>query len=299
MSSAVDVVERLLQVLSVLRAAEGVAVPRASLVGRVAAYGALSGQFDAQKKLMQNDHRALLSLGFQVEDVAPLGEESSFVLRPGPWHLPVALDPYEQGLLVWVMAAAGATAAEDEVVTDLSGLLGSVPRSLDVVQSALASGRALRVVRHGDEVDFAPGQLASRGGRWFVLGRYAGSTAVRGLRLDRMEVVGLGAPLAAAVEVGDPDEVLDQTAWGSHDPVDVELRCLTDDLGLVLSWFPRADVTTDGDETVLRFPVRNQQALVGRVIGLAGAVRIESPEQARTALRHQVAGVLEAVPACG
>lgn len=297
MSNAVDVVERLLQVLSVLRAAEGTAVPRPVLVQRVVAYGALSGQFDAQKKLMQNDHKALVALGFQVEDVAPLGEESSFVLRPGPWHLPVDLDPYEQGLLVWVMAAAGATAAQDDAVSDLSGLLGSVPRALDVVQSALASGRALRIVRNGDEVEFEPGQLASRGGRWFVLGRYAGSAVLRGPRLDRMEVLGLGGPLAAPVDIGDPDEVLDPTAWRHHEPVDVELRCLTADLGLVLSWFPRADISQDGDETAMRFWVRNEQALVGRVLGLAGAVRIVHPETARTALRTQVAAVLEAAEA--
>ncbi len=297
MSTAVDVVERLLQVLSVLRAAEGAPVPRPALVDKVGAYKAVAGEFDALKKLMQNDHKALLALGFQVEDVAPLGEESAFVLRPAPWQLPVDLDPYEQGLLVWVMAAAGATAAEDDAVTDFSGLLGSVPRSLDLVQSALATGRSLRVARNGDEVAFEPGELASRGGRWFVIGRYAGSSQLYGPRLDRLEVTGLGDKLAAPVDVGDPAEVLDSTAWDEHAPHDAELRCLTADLGAVLSWFPRARVEEHAQESVLRFWYRNEQALVTRVIGLAGAVWIVEPASARDALRLQVRSVLEAVQA--
>ena len=297
MATAVDVVERLLQVVSVLRAAEGAPVPRARLVDRVTAYALLSDQTVALKKLMQNDHRALVALGFRVEDVAPLGEESSFVLSPGPWQLPVALTPYEQGLTAWVMAAAGATAAEGETTGDLSGLLGEVPRSLDVVQSAIASRRALRIVHRGEEVEFAPGLLASRHGRWFVLGRYAGSTTVKGPRLDRLEIIGLGAELAEPVEVGDPDEVLDPTAWSYHEPREAQLRCLTGDLGSVLSWFPRAQVEVDGHHSVLRFGYRNERDLVSRVVGLASAVRVVAPASVRQALRERVQSVLTAVDA--
>lgn len=297
-SNAVDVVERLLQVLSVLRAAEGGQVPRAVLVEKVVAYAALVCEPENLRRLMQRDHEALIDLGFALEDVAPLGESSVFVLRPAPWRLPVDLLPSEQGLLVWVLAAAGATAAEaSSGEADLSGLLGRVPRALDLVQSALASGRSVRVLHQGDERAFEPGLLASRGGRWFVLGRWAGSAEVKGPRLDRLEVLGVGDLLPEPVDVGDPDVVLDPTAWTYHDPRDAELRCRTADLGAVLSWFPRAQVAQDGEESVLRFWYRNEQALVSRVLGLAGVVRIEQPGGARELLRAQVAAVLEQVSA--
>src|SRR4051812_43680729 len=66
----------------------------------------------------------------------------------------------------------------------------------------------------------------------------------------------------------DPLSVVDNTAWVRHEPVAVELRCATADAEVVTGWFARADVSQDGDETVLCMAVSNSEALIDRVLTL-------------------------------
>jgi predicted DNA-binding transcriptional regulator YafY len=291
----VEDVERLLQVLSVLRAAEKAPVARAVLARKVTAYATSNATTEGVKKMIDRDLDALAGQGFQIDNVGNAGEEAAYVLREGEWRLPVALEPAERSLLVWAMAAAGASAAEElpsSLTPDLSSLLGNSPDGLDLVQAALAGGRALIVDKDGEEVEFAPGLLASRRGTWFVLGRFAGESLVKGPRLDRLAVQRLGPSLREPVDVGDPEQVLDPTAWPYHEDRQATLCCAAADLGLVASWFPRASVTEEDGEMVLRFSYRNEESLVDRVIGLAGAARVVAPASAVGSLRSHVEGVL-------
>ena len=286
-----------MQVLSVLRASEGFPVPRSRLTAKVTAYAASTADDASVTRMMDRDLGAMADLGFRIENVAAAGAESAYVLHEGTWRLPIALEASERSLLVWAMAAAGAAGAEQSLLTsvpsDVSSLLGLLPRSLDLAQAALASGRILRLVRNGEEVGFEPGLLAARHGRWFLLGRYVGDDTVKAPRLDRLEVLGLGGPLGAPVEVGDPDEVLDSTAWPSHEPRDAVLRCHSEDLGSVSSWFPRAGVESFDEQTAeLRFWYRNEEALISRIIGLAGTAWVVEPASAVAAIRMQVEAVL-------
>lgn len=292
--SRVDDVERLLQVLQVLRNAEGWPVPRPVLIAKVSAYAASTAKERSLDTMIQRDRRDLVRLGFRVEEVAAPGEDSRFVLHAGTWRVPVELDDAEQALLVWVTAVAGAAVAEDSAGSaDLSDLLGRVPRELDTVQSAIARRLRIRVERDGDEVEFEPTELASRLGRWFVLGRYAGSTKVLAPRLDGLVVLGLGGPVPEPFDVGDVDERLDQTAWDEHPRVEVELCCRTADLASVRSWFQRATVEQREDGTsVLRFWTTNEAAVVTRVIGLAGAVHVLAPESVVAEIRQRAEAVL-------
>lgn len=298
--SRVDDVERLLQVLSVLRASEGFPVLRSRLTAKVTGYAASTADDASVVRMMDRDLGAMADLGFRIENVAAAGAEGAYVLHEGSWRLPIALEASERSLLVWAMAAAGAAGAEQSLLTsvpsDLSSLLGSVPRSLDLAQAALASGRTLRLIRNGEEVGFEPGLLAARQGRWFLLGRYVDDDTVKAPRLDRLEVLGLGGSLSAPVEVGDPDEVLDSTAWPSHELRDAVLRCHPADLGSVSSWFARASVVVlDEQVAELRFWYRNEEALVSRLLGLAGTAWVVEPASAVAAVRTQVEAVLRAV----
>lgn len=291
--SKVDEVERLMQVASVLQAAE-FPVSRAELRSRVPGYRDSTAGDDSVRKMMDRDFERLRGLGFDVLSVGDSGSDGEYALRAATWRLPVELDDAESGLLVWVMASAGAAAAEEHGATDLSGLIGTVPRALDQVQTAVARRRRLRLAKDGEEVDFFPLRLASRNGTWFVLGTYGASRAVKGARVDRLEVLAVGEPFRPSVDLPDVDEVLDPTAWAEHAPVDAEVRCRTADLGVVASWFPRAvqEDLPDGT-TSLRFWVRNTEALVNRVLGLAGAAWIIAPAPAAEELRHKVQAVLE------
>lgn len=288
-------VERYLQALNVLRAAE-LPVPKDTLVARVTAYRSIENK-ESQLHKINFDLRKLAALGFVVDNLAPVGADARYVLRSGTWRVPVDLDDRERALLVWVMAAGGATAAEQQDGTDVSGLLGEMPRSIDVVQSALAGGRLLRIERFGDETTFAPGALACRRGTWFVLGTFAGESEVKGPRLDRLGVLGLGGPLPAPVDVPDPELVLDSTAWGSGPWREAEVCCLTADLHLVDSWFTRAEREDRSDGTsCLSFPFRNEAALLDRVLGLAGAAWFTAPAELVTAARERALQALAAIP---
>ena len=291
----VDDVERLLQVLAVLRAAERRAVPREELQSKVIAYARSTADLESIKKMIRLDVEEMNGMGFRIENVAPPGADSEYVLHEGSPLLPVDLDPGERSLLAWAMAAAGATAADDGMTSlpmDLSVLLGALPRALDAAQSALASGRSLSIVWDGEAVDFRPAMLAARHGRWFLLGCFGDDTTVKAPHLDRIEVLGLGPPMESPVVVEDPDVVLDPTAWPAHEPRDAVIACRSEDLGAVTSWFPRAEVTVIGEQAELRFWYRKEESLVSRVIGLAGSAWIVSPPSAVEALRDQVEAVL-------
>lgn len=295
-SGRVREVERLLQVVTVLRAGDGYPVARRVLLERIPEYRQSGADPESVKRMMANDRRRLAEIGFQVEDVAGEGDTSAFVLRDTAWRLPLDLDAREQNLLRWVMAAAGAVAAEGSPTTapdDLSGLLGHTPRSFDLVQTAIATRRLLVIERDGRETTFAPGRLANRQGRWFVVGRYDGEALLKAPRIDRLQLVALGAPMTDPPVVDDPDLYLDPTAWEAHEWRAATIRCRTADRPAVASWFARAEVTDHEDgTTTFALPYRNEGNLVTRVIGLAGAAWVEGPDSAVQAVRRQVLAVV-------
>ena len=295
-SGRVREVERLLQVVTVLRAGDGYPVPRKVLLERIPEYREHHADPDTVKRMMARDRQRLAEIGFQVDDVAGDGDTSAFVLRDAAWRLPLDLDAREQNLLTWVMAAAGAVAAEGSLTStpgDLSSLLGHTPRSFDLVQTAIANRRLLVIDRDGETTEFAPARLASRLGRWFVVGRYAGEEVLKAPRVDRLEVIELGGPMTDPPVVDDPDLYLDQTAWENHEWRTAVVRCRTADRPAVGSWFERAKAEEHADgTTTFTLDYRNEENLVTRVIGLAGVAWIESPPSAVQALREQVLAVV-------
>ena len=71
------------------------------------------------------------------------------------------------------------------------------------------------------------------------------------------------------------------------------LRCHSEDLGSVSLWFPRAGVESLDEQTPeLRFWYRNEEALVSRIIGLAGTAWVVEPASAVAGIRMQVEAVL-------
>lgn len=297
-------VERLLQVLAMLRTSEA-GVLRGAIKATVPEYAedlaaipAAEGKardkaIEALDKKLRLDLEALEELGFGIDDLAAPGAESRFVLRPTPWRLPLELDDPEQAMLAWIMRAPADVEAlesgELEAAPSYDSLLGALPGGLGLVHAALAGRRALVVELGGEEKVVEPAQLASYQGRWSLLVRFPGSEKVYGYRLDRLEVVGLGDPLPAAPVRVDPLDVLDPTAWAKNEAEDVELRCGLADADSVASWFPRARRETKGDEMVLTVTCSHREALLDRVIGLAGAVRLVGPDAAVEQLRHRLA----------
>lgn len=289
-------VERLLQVLAVLRHHD-LPVTRTALLAAVHAYGCDESDakaVEALEKMVRNDMKRLRELGFRIDVTSQEGTASSWVLRPTPWRVPLQLDAQEDAVLAWVArmtdrdAAASAGVAPELLQTRLTSLT-PVPDALGVVHAALSGGRALVVEKQGRERVIEPAQLAAFEGRWYLLARDAGSSEVKGFRLDRLVVLRLGDVLPVAPErVADPRAVLDPTGWDVDPPVEVELRCSPADLEQVSSWFARAEVVEGPDEVVLTFPATHHSAVIDRVIGLAGAARLVGPallvEQLRTRL---------------
>lgn len=295
-------VERLLQVLAMLRTSE-MGVPRSTIKATVPEYAAERAAIPAAEgtardravealdRKVLRDLGALEELGFGIDDLAPPGGESRFVLRPTPWRLPLELDDPEQAMLAWIMRAPGDVQAlesgEQEAAPAYDTLIGALPRGLGLVHAALAGRRSLVIDVEGEKV-VEPAQLASYQGRWFLLVRFPGSEHPYGYRLDRLEVVALGDPLPEAPVRIDPLTVLDPTAWRRNDPEVVELRCDAADADFVGAWFPRARGEVEGDEAALTFSCTHREALLDRVIGLAGAARLVEPEAAVAQLRHRL-----------
>ena len=298
-------VERLLQVLAMLRTSER-GVRRSTLKATVPEYAAdlaripsEEGQeqdkaVEALDKKLRLDLQALMDLGFGIDDLGASGAESRFVLRPTPWRLPLELEESEQAMLTWILRAPHATAAlesgEPQTTPSFDALLGTLPGGLGLVHAALAGGRSLVIELHGEDKVVEPAQLACYHGRWFLLVRFPGSDKPYGYRLDRLQVVALGSPGQAPPVRVDPLEVLDPTAWRENRPEDVELHCDPSDADAdaVASWFPRARRRVEPDRVVLRFSCSHREALLDRLIGLAGAARLVQPEEAVTQLRERL-----------
>ena len=295
-------VERLLQVLAIMRASEN-GVSRTRLMEDVPGYAnkLRSGtKPDSVIKTMQLDVRALRDIGFVIDDVASEGAESRFVLRETSWRVPVDLSEFDRGLLAWVFPATAAVDAEDDRPLTTApdayhALLGSMPPELGVVQAALAGRRSLVVERRGEDQVIEPARLVLHARRWMLLARFPGSAQAYGFRVDTLDEVRLGEPLSAPPDPVEPLEILDPTCWRvDADAAEAEVRCSPEDLTRVSSWFPRADVCREGGESVLRFPIRHEAALIDRIIGLAGAARLVAPSSAVATLRdrlHAVVGV--------
>jgi predicted DNA-binding transcriptional regulator YafY len=295
-------VERLLQVLAVLRDADGW-VSRRKLHECVHDYGTYDWSSEALHRLFQRDLEALRDLGFHIESDTHSGDVARDRLTTAAWRVPLDLDAEERRLLAWVMVAAGASgdpapewsgAPRMSSAGRLNSLLGSVPGALDLVHRALADGRRLRIHRNGRDQEIDPAQLFVQQGRWFLIARYVDSDRFYGFRLDRLDVTGLGDEMKETPFVRDPLEVTDPTAWPMHDPVDVELRCPRDDAERVHEWFARGELSHDGDEAVIRMSVRNTASLVDRVLSFAGGVRVASPPSVVAAVREHVLAVVSA-----
>jgi predicted DNA-binding transcriptional regulator YafY len=284
-------VDRLLQLLALLRAHE-VGVSRTT-VEQLDRYRDLSQ--DAADKAVARDLKHLRDLGFRIDSVSGPGQVSRWVLRTTPWRAPIALEEFDGALLAWVFRTAQADEADLRLTTFSSydSLTGSIPTAIGTLQAALAGQRSVVVDADGEDRVLEPAQLVVQSGRWTLLARYPGHDRVYGHRVDRLADVRLGEPLAAPPAPVESLDALDPTAWEEDEPVQVELRCAAEDLGMVVSWFPRAEVAEDGAEAVLRFEVRHRAALLDRVLGLAGAVRIVSPAEVVHALRDRLLPFVE------
>lgn len=291
-------VERLLQVLAVLRAAD-LPVHRAALIAKVDDYredqelvdSATPGRqrekaVEALHKKINLDLEHLRGLGFDITDTAGAGLPSTYVLTPTAWRLPLQLDAAEETALAWLLRAA--TADADPAALPVTTLLGAVPTSLDLAHAALAGRRRLVIERDGLEKTVEPVQMHVRHGHWYLLVRYGPHSPTYGYRLDRLHVLRLGDVMPVAPPPVDVSDVLDATAWLKHPAQDVEIRCAFEDTAVVASWFPRASVREHPSATRLTFSSTNLEAVVDRVIGLAGAARLVAPATAVEAMRARL-----------
>lgn len=298
----VATVERLLQLLAVLRASD-TPVPRATIVDRVQAYAkkrADGMSAEGLAKTLENDLNALRGVGFAIDDVAAPGEASRFALRPTSWRVPLDLSDFDQGLLSWVFRVVEAEEPPSQSAMTTSpdafdALLGRVPHNLGIVQAALAGRRRLLIIdKRGQQQALEPVRLVLYARRWKLLARYEGRPQVYGFSVDGLDDPQLGSVFRPSLERVRDLDVLDPTWWDVDDEIsDIEIHCDAEDLTAVRSWFPRAEVEPQSDEAVLRFEARHVAAVVDRVIGLAGAARLVSPEQAVERLVSKISPFLE------
>jgi hypothetical protein len=282
-------VERLLQVLAVLRAHDGGWVPRSVLLDKVSAYRSATGPAETVGRMAQRDLGKLRQLGFAIDSLTDEGEVARDRLGASAWRLPIDLDDSERRLLVWAITAAGvpahgpvpATGSAPELGATgwLSSVLGQTPKALGLAHAALAGRRRLVVRREGRISHLEPALIVVRQGRWYLIARYSGTARFYGFRLDRLDVQGIGTAMEEVPpSPADSDRILDAVSWDQHAPVEVEVRCAPDLLGRVRSWFPHAEVSTEGADAVLRGIATNTDAVVDRVLGLGGVARVVSPD---------------------
>lgn len=299
--------ERLLNLLALLLDTR-VPLAREQIVERMPGYPA---DPVASRRAFERDKETLRGLGVPIL-IEPLasGEsgEIGYRVRPEDYFLPdLDLDAEETAALRVALSAVSLGAHEGEGALQKLGALGaavaspiaSLPLAPALADLFEASRRRAVVTftHRGVRRELEPWTLASRRGRWYVVGFDRERAAIRSFRADRVSDVAAGADDSYAVPADfDPDAHLGEHPWlfGDDEPLDAVVTVDAGHTAGLEVALAGADVTwedrPDGGATV-RFPVVDRSGFRDFVLGFLDHAEVLGPDD----LRDEIVGWLEAL----
>ncbi|HEX5614586.1 MAG TPA: WYL domain-containing protein [Acidimicrobiia bacterium] len=299
--------ERLLNLLALLLDAQR-PLTRDEIVAQVSGYPT---DPSASRRSFERDKETLRGLGvpLTVEPIAT-GEsgELGYRVRPDDYYLPDPdLSAEETAALRIALSAVSLGAHEGEGALQKLGALGaamaspiaSLPLAPALADLFDASRRHATVtfVHRGERRELEPWALASRRGRWYVVGLDRGRGAVRSFRADRIDDVEVDATERFEVPSDfRADEHLTEHPWmfGDDEPVDATIVVdagHTAGLEVALADADAAwEHLPDGSVRVT-FPVIDRSGFRDFVFGFLEHAEVVSPP----ALRDEVIAWLEAL----
>jgi predicted DNA-binding transcriptional regulator YafY len=271
-------------------------------------------------RTVRRDIAALQSIGIPVEGVRGVG--GGYALRPGYRMPPLMLTADEAVAVVLGLSAvrrsglgdlAAAERADRKLRRVLPERLADQVRALQTVTSftgraaeaaaphsgtalalAEAIDRAVRVrIRYADgpdERELSPHGLVVHSGRWYLAAYDHGREDERTFRVDRVRSVtpltGGAQPPAEPDTLARVSRALARVPWGRRIEAVLDLPLAAAQARLPPTL---AELTPDGDRTVLVLQAESLEWAVTVLAGLGCGVKVTSPPECREALRRHAA----------
>lgn len=302
--------ERLVRIAAVLDAAGPRGVPR----DRLLELAEFSGRDPASQ--LSRELRYLTNQGWQIDNIAPPGEDAVYAMTTVDNRLRVRLTPAQQTQL----RRAALLADRDDLVTRLG--LPDDARPGDVTATPASAGAAastslstvMRAVRDRSVLRFGykgtprvvhPETLRSQNGVWYLRGleeAAAGAPADTGSAVVKTYVVSrMGTPQAGPAGSAERVEAVSHTGlhpmtWEVDPPLDVVLRAPVHYEPDVRRWLgapiahgePQIDAR--GEQVVdLTYRVTHREALLARLNDLGRRVQVVGPPEFRAELIDRLA----------
>ncbi|MBV6509418.1 MAG: Protein PafB [Acidimicrobiales bacterium] len=272
-------------------------VSRAELEGLFPIYAGTSG-----KRRFEDDKAALRRAGIPLRSEAPEGEKGTwyYEIRREDYELPeldlsdeerVALNLAVRSIdfsdVVWGRLAGTKLgmvgSAQIATVAELPGI-----EVLPALAEAVRGRTRLSLAYNGNSRYVDPYGLVLKHGHWYLVAHDHRRDQVIPFRVDRIEeqtieVVGDGAfevPAGFDAAARVPDEAI---GMGEDPPVEAVVR-LDGRIAELVASSVGADCEPDGDDTILRMPVRYRPAFVSWVLGFGELAVVEEPPDLRQAV---------------
>jgi predicted DNA-binding transcriptional regulator YafY len=289
--------ERLTQILTVLSAAPG-NTRTADDILAVVRYGA-DTQEDRRDQL-RRDVRHLESLGWLIENVAPLGAPARYRLTAVDNRLRLELTPEQRYELVRAAQSAGLVdlvpglggARSDDEDAGFATQVTREPSTLARVQRAVAGRCLLRFTYRDRPRTVVPAALHVRRGGWYLTAHEVGTSEVKTFVVARMSDVVPDAPGTAPPVAGVLRPALDPVTWQVDPAVEVLVATTSEHRAHVEGMLGAARHTQpDGDEVLLTIPVTHRAAFRRRLYELGTRVRLLGPPDVRDEVRADLQAV--------
>lgn len=283
--------ERLIRLTVALRAAGKVGLSTAELL-TIARFPDDAADPASQ---LARDFRHLRGLGWQIDNVAEVGEDGRYRMTNGDSRLRVQLTPPQQAALRRAALVADRDDLAEQLGLDAERAAGTVEArvtqaslapELDVVGRAVQTRALLTFRYNGRERVVHPAGMHARNNRWYLAGQEVDGETVKMFVVSRMSQVRAGAPRSATAPAEVPRPRLHPMAWLIDDPVDVELVAAEEFVPDVRRWLgtPTSQRSTEDGEVRLVYTVTHRKALRTRLYELGTRVRVAGPPEFRDEL---------------
>lgn len=269
-------------------------VPAATLV----AVAGFAGRADPGSQLAR-EIRHLREVGWQIDNIAPQGEDARYRMTSVDSRLQIKLTPAQQSALRRAVLLADRgdlgdrLGLPDDAATPEAATAASAPvdqATLETVLHAVRRRCLLRFRYKGTARVVHPGSVRAANQAWHLHGREDGDDRVKVFVVGRMSQVSAGEPGSAQRPAVTSHPGLNPMQWEYDEPVEVSVAAPTEYAPDVRRWLGEAlsERAEDG-EVVFVYRATNRAGLRARLYQLGTRARVLGPEEIRSEIFGELA----------
>lgn len=287
--------ERLVRLITMLNASE-LGVRAETLIAAV-----LPGEADpeAKHRALNRDIEHLNKLGWDIRNVAPVGEDGLYRMYARDNRLRVHLNPAQRGQLLRAAIAAGRQDVARHLDDDARPARGGAGQDksgheLDLAQRAAAQRCLIHFDYRGNRRVVHPDRVHTGPSGWYLTGREDGQDVTKEFVVARMSDVSLDDPGTASPVADATRPSLDPLSWLEDEPTDVTLEMDAQHLPIAESLLGTPS-SLDSVDTRSRatWTVTNRAVFRLRIYELGTRVRVASPSELRLEIETELQAIVD------